>query len=129
VYLGVDLPALHFAVSSYLDLRHYLKISEFLFIISHILLYPYIVRAIQRCLNTSSIETFFDFPQFEISDLWDSLTEEEYIKDILENSSDNTDTLDCEPKQFDIFQKLKDNYIGHHYLSGGMSSHFIVLHQ
>jgi len=51
-------------------------IFKFLFIISHIILYPYIVHAVQTYLDTTPTETFFDCPEFEISDSWDSLTEE-----------------------------------------------------
>ena len=61
-------------------------IFEFLLIISHILLYPYIVCTVQAYFNTTPTKTFFDCPEFEISNSWDCLTEEEYIEDILENS-------------------------------------------
>jgi hypothetical protein len=104
-------------------------IFEFLFIILHILLYPYIVRAIQAYSTTTPTETFFDCPEFEISDPWDSLTEEEYIEDILENSCEDTDCSDYEPKQFDIFGKQVEDCIGHYYQAGGKTKHCIVLKQ
>jgi len=104
-------------------------IFEFLFIISHIILYPYIVHAVQTYLDTTSTKTFFDCPAFEISDPWDSLTEEEYIEDILKNSCEDTDSSDYELTQFDIFGYQADDYIGLHYQSGGKTKHCIVLKQ
>jgi hypothetical protein len=102
-------------------------IFKFLFIIPHILLYPYIVRAIQGYSTTTPTETFFDCPEFEVSDPWDSLTEEEYIEDILENFCGNTDCSDYEPKQFDIFGNQADDNIGHYYQAGGKTKHCIVI--
>jgi len=104
-------------------------IFKFLFIISHILLCPYIVRAIQAYMNTTPTETFFDCPEFEVSDSWDFLSEEEYIEDILENSYEDTHCSDYKPTQFDIFRKEADHYIGHYYQAGGKTKHCIVLKQ
>jgi hypothetical protein len=62
-----------------------------------------------------------------VSDPWDSLTEEEYIEDILENFCGNTDYSDYEPKQFDIFGNQADDNIGHYYQGGGKTKHCIVI--
>jgi hypothetical protein len=104
-------------------------IFKFLFIISHIILYPYIVCAVQAHFDTTPTETFFDCLEFEIFDPWDSLTEEEYIEDFPENSCDHTDFSDYEPKQFYIFGKWADDYIGHHYQSGGKIKHCVILNK
>ena len=94
-------------------------IFEFLFIISHILLYPYIVRPIQAYLTTTPTETCFDCPEFEVSDPWDSLTEEEYIQGILENSWEDANRSDYEHTQLDIFGPQADNYFGRYEQAGG----------
>jgi len=94
-------------------------IFEFLFIICHILLYPHIIRTIQAYINTPPTETFVDYPEFNLSDRWESLTEEEYIEVILENCCEDTDCSDYEPKPFDIFRNKADDYIGHCYQAGG----------
>jgi len=83
----------------------------------------------QTYFGTTPTETCCDCPEFEISDPWDSLTEEEYVEDILEHSCEDTDCSDYEPNQFDIFGYQADNYIGHHYQSGGKTTHCIVLKQ
>jgi len=93
VYLGVNPPALHYIVISSLYQKHHLMIFEFLFIISHIYIYPYIVHAIHGDLTTPPTETFSDCPEFKITDTWDSLTEEEYIEEIIKNTCQDTDTL------------------------------------
>jgi len=95
--------------------------------ISHMLLYPYIVHAIQAYLTTPATEIFLNCPQFEISDPWDSLTEEEYIEDLLQFSCEDTDCSDYKPKQFNIFGKQADDHIGYCYQSGGKRKHCIVL--
>jgi hypothetical protein len=104
-------------------------IFEFHFIFIHILLYLFIVRAIQAYSTTTPTETFFDCPEFVVSDPWDSQPEEEYIEDILENSCEDTEYSDYQPKQFDIFGKWAEDYIGHYYQAGGKSKHCIVLKQ
>jgi len=104
-------------------------IFAILFIISYTLLYPYIVHAIQTYFNTPPTETFSDSPEFEISDPWDSLTEEQYIEDILENSCKDQNCSDYEPRPFDIFGNKSGNYIGHYYQAGGKTKHCIVLKQ
>ena len=101
-------------------------IFEILIIISDTLLSPYIVCTIQTYLDTPSTETFFDWPGFEISDPWYSLTEAEYINDILENSCKDTDCSHYKPGPLDIFGKEASNYIGHWYQAGGKTIHRIV---
>jgi len=88
-------------------------IFKILIIIFYIPLCPNNVRTIHIYLNTPSTKTFFDCPQFEISDPWDSITEEEYVKDILEDSCKDTDCSDYELRTFDIFGNKADDYIGH----------------
>jgi len=122
-------PALHYIVKSNLYQKLCLMIFELLFIILHILLYLYIVRTIQTCSTTTLTETFFDCPEFEVCDPWDSLTEEEYIENILENCCEDTDCSDHEPKQSDIFRRRADDYIGHYYQAGGKTKHCIVFKQ
>jgi hypothetical protein len=104
-------------------------IFEFLFSISHILLYPYIVQAVKSYLDTTSTKTILDWPEFDVSDPWDSLTEEEYIEDILENSCEDTGCSDYEPRQFDIFGKQADDHVGHYYWVRGNTKPCIVLKQ
>jgi len=101
-------------------------IFEFLFIISHILLYPYPVGTVQVYLD-STTETFFDCPEFEISDPWNSLTEAEYIEDIVENSCEGTDWCHYEPKQFDVFGIHVDDHISPHYQSGWTTKQCIIV--
>jgi hypothetical protein len=43
---------------------------------------------------TTPTEIFFDCPELVISDPWDSLSEEEYIEDILNNSCEDSDSSD-----------------------------------
>jgi len=57
-------------------------IFEIFFSISHTLLYPYIVLAIQTYWNTPPTKIFFECPKIDIPNPWDTLTEEEYIEDI-----------------------------------------------
>jgi len=102
---------------------------ETLFIISYTFLYPYIVHAIQTYLNTPPSETFSDCPEFDISDCWDCLTEEEYIEDVLENSCQDTDCPDYKPKPFDIFGNKASDYISHYYQAGGKTTHCTMLEQ
>jgi hypothetical protein len=94
-------------------------IFECLVIISHILLSPHIVRTVQEYLNNLSTERFHYCAECEISDPWESLTEEEYIADILENSREDTNSSDYNPKLFDIYRNKADDYIGHYYQAGG----------
>ena len=77
---------------------------KILCIVSYTLLYPYIVRAILTYFNPPPTETFIDCPEFETSDPWDSLTEEQYIQDILENSCEDRDCSDYEPRPFIILE-------------------------
>jgi len=101
-------------------------IFEILLIMSHTLLYPYVVHAIQSYSNTPPTETFIDCPEFEISDPRDSLTKKEYIEDVLTNSCEHRDCSDIEPRTFDIFTNIARNYIRHCYQAGGNTEHCIV---
>jgi len=94
-------------------------IFEILFTTSYTLLYPYIPHAIQTYLNTPSTKTFFDSPKFEISNPWDSLTEEEYIEDILKNYCEETDCSDYKRRPFHIFGHKPSVFIGHCYQARG----------
>jgi hypothetical protein len=104
-------------------------IFEFLFIMSHFLLYSYIVSAVQAYLDTTPTESFFDCPEFEVSDPWHSLMVEEYMEDILKNSCEDTDCSDYETIKFDIFRKRVEDDIGPYYQSGGKTKHCIILKQ
>jgi len=104
-------------------------IFEILYIISYILRDPYIVSTIQTFFNTPPAESFFGCPAMEITDLWDSLAEEEYIEDILENSCEDTDCTDYVVWPFDIFGNTTSDYTGHYYKAGGKTKHCIVLKQ
>jgi len=129
VYLGVNSSRITLYCNIKSLSEKYLMIFEFLLIILHILLYPYIVCAILAYSSTTPTETVFDCHEFMISDPWNSPTEEEYIKDILKNSSEDTHCSDSEPKQFNIFRKRAEDCIGHYYLAGGKTKHCIVLKQ
>jgi len=104
-------------------------IFKILFIISYTLLYPFIVRPFQTYVNTPPTETFSHWPEFEISDPWDSPTEEEYINDILEDSCEYSDYSDYKRRPFNIFGNNAGNYIGQYYQAGGETKHRIVLKQ
>jgi len=94
-------------------------IFEIVFINSYLRLYTYIVLAIHPNINTPPTETYFNCPEFDITDPWDSLTEVEYIEDILENSSEDSDFSDYERRPFDIFGNKTHDYIGQYYQAAG----------
>jgi hypothetical protein len=80
-------------------------------------------------LDTTPTEILFNCHEFETSDCWHYLTQEEYIENTLENFCEDTDFSASEPKQFDIFKKQADDYVGHYDQSEAKTNHCIVLKQ
>jgi hypothetical protein len=100
---------------------------EILWIIFSIILYPYIGPTIPSDLTTPLTKIIYSCNRFEISISLDSLDEEAYIKDILENSSQDTAYTQYKPNQLDIFWNCASDYIGDCYQASEKPSHCIVL--